>query len=96
MKKESDKSYMVAVSLSGIFGVLGIHHFYLGRYFEGILDFSLAIISFYLYVNGHFGWAILVFLIDAVHTFVITIMLLIGSFKDGKGNYVCYPGQQLN
>jgi len=95
MQKASEKNYVVAVCLSAIFGVLGVHHFYLGRYFEGIIDMGLAITAFVLYLNGQIGWAVLVFLIDTIHTFVITILLLTGSFKDGGGNIVCYPGQKL-
>ncbi len=96
MKTPSEKNYVVAVCLSAIFGILGIHHFYLGRYIEGVFDLSLVIISFYLYINGMLGWAVLVFIIDTLHTFIITILLLTGSFKDGKGHYICYPGQKLN
>ena len=95
MKTPSDKNYIVAVCLSAIFGVLGIHHFYLGRYIEGIIDLSMAILAFYLYINGLVLWAALVFIIDSLHTFIITILLLTGSFKDGKGFYICYPGQKL-
>jgi len=39
----SPKSYGVAVCLSTIFGVLGIHHFYLGRYLHGLLDVTMTI-----------------------------------------------------
>lgn len=95
-KTPSDKNYVVAVCLSAIFGVVGVHHFYLGRYIEGIIDFSLLCLSIYFYATGQIGWAILFFIIDSLHTFIITIMLLTGSFKDGKGNIVCYPGQKLN
>lgn len=91
----SPKSYAIAVILSGIFGVIGVHLFYLGRYIEGTLDFAMFVASFYLYLNGNIGWAILVFAIDSLHTFIITIMLLVGSFKDGQGRLVCYPGQKL-
>ena len=91
----SSKSYAIAVSLSAIFGVIGVHHFYLGRYLEGIIDFSLFVATLYCYVTGHFWWAIAFFVIDGLHTFVITIMLLTGSFKDGEGRFVCYPGQRL-
>ena len=95
-KEPSDKSYVVAVCLSGIFGIMGIHHFYLGRYLEGIIDFSLFVATIYLYVTGHLGWALLTGVADGIHTFIITIMLLTGSFKDGSGKYVCYPGQKLS
>ncbi len=95
MKEPSSKSYIVAVCLSGIFGVMGIHHFYLGRYLEGIIDFSLFVATIVCWMTGHIGWAVLFGLADALHTFIITIMLLTGSFKDGKGRVVCYPGQKL-
>lgn len=91
----SHKSYAIAVSLSAIFGVVGVHHFYLGRYIEGIIDFSLFVATLYCYLTGNVLWAIAFLMIDSLHTFVITIMLLTGSFKDGKGRYVCYPGQKL-
>jgi len=92
----SEKNYAVAVCLSAIFGVMGIHHFYLGRYLEGLIDLGLAILTIVLYLTGHPLWAILVFAIDSLHTFIVTIMLLTGSIKDGQGKLVCYPGQRLN
>lgn len=73
----------------------GVHHFYLGRYIEGTIDFSLLVATIYFFVTGQIGWAILFGVVDALHTFVITIMLLTGSFKDGKGKVICYPGQRL-
>lgn len=95
MKEPSDKSYVVAVCLSGVFGLMGIHHFYLGRYVEGLIDFGLFVATLYFYYSGELLWAALVFAIDFLHTFIITILLLTGSFKDGKGKYICYPGQKL-
>ena len=95
-KTPSDKNYVVAVCLSGIFGVVGIHHFYLGRYLEGIFDFTMFCLTIYFYATGQLGLAALCFAIDFIHTFVITIMLLTGSFKDGKGKVICYPGQKLH
>jgi TM2 domain-containing membrane protein YozV len=91
----SSKSYAIAVSLSAIFGVIGVHHFYLGRYLEGIIDFGLFVTTLYFFMTGNMILAFAFFVIDSLHTFVITIMLLTGSFKDGKGGYVCYPGQIL-
>lgn len=96
MKKPSDKNYVVAVSLCFVFGVIGIHHFYLGRWVEGLIDLGLFVLTLFFFLNGQPGLALLTLAIDYVHTFVITIMLLIGAFKDGKGNVVCYPGQKLN
>ena len=96
METRSSKSYGVAVSLSAVFGVLGIQHFYLERWLEAIIDFSLAIGTVVLFFMGHPLWALLVAAIDAIHTFIVTIMLLTGSFRDGHGRLVCYPGQKLN
>lgn len=91
----SDKSYTIAVCLSAIFGVVGIQHFYLGRIIEGTLDLGLFIATIYLLIIGEPLWAILVGSVDALHTFIVTIMLLTGSFRDGEGRLVCYPGQRL-
>ena len=91
----SNKSYAIAVCLSGIFGVVGIQHFYLERWIEGILDFSLCVATLYFVFTGQFLLAILAGAIDALHTLIVTIMLLTGSFNDGHGRRVCYPGQKL-
>ena len=96
METPSDKSYGVAVCLSAIFGVLGIQHFYLGRWAEGLLDLGLALATVVLFLLGEPLLALLVGAIDAIHTFIVTIMLLTGSFRDGRGRRVCYPGQKLN
>lgn len=95
IKEPSPKSYVVAVCLSGIFGVMGIHHFYLGRYIEGLVDLALFIATLYFWYSGQVGWALLFFVVDGIHTFVVTIMLLVGAIKDGNGKLVCYPGQKL-
>ena len=95
VRTPSTKNYVVAVCLSAVFGVLGVHHFYLGRYLEGVLDLGLAVLTLCLYLMGHPGWALLVFAVDSLHTFIVTIMLLTGSIRDGRGHLVCYPGQRL-
>jgi hypothetical protein len=96
MKIPSNKSYAVAVCLSAIFGVMGIHHFYIGRYLEGMVDFTLFVLTMYFWFTGQLGLAALFFIIDGIHTFIITIMLLTGSFKDGEGRIICYPGQKIS
>lgn len=91
----SNKSYAIAVCLSAIFGVVGIQHFYLERWVEATLDLSLCIATLYLLFTGQWLWALLVGAVDALHTLIVTILLLTGSFNDGHGGRVCYPGQKL-
>lgn len=95
-EQPSRKSYTIAVCLSAIFGVVGIQHFYLGRYVEATIDLVLFIATIYLFISGQIFWAIGVGAIDAIHTFIVTIMLLTGSFRDGSGRLVLYPGQRFN
>ena len=38
LETPSEKSYAIAVSLSAIFGVIGVQHFYLERWFEDISE----------------------------------------------------------
>ena len=95
MKTKSDKSYIVAVSLSGIFGYFGIQHFYLGRYIEGVIDILLTFGWIYYFIVGEPVVALIYLGIDLLHALITTILLLTGSFKDGKGHLVCYPGQTI-
>lgn len=91
----SDKSYTVAVCLSGVFGVFGIQHFYMGRWIEGIIDVSLFAATIFLFVVGEPVWAFAAGALDALHTLIVTIMLLTGSFRDGSGRLITFPGQRL-
>jgi len=91
----SDKSYTIAVCLSGVFGVVGIQHFYLGRLVEAVIDLGMFIATIYFLFSGQILYAIVIGSIDALHTLIVTIMLLTGTFRDGEGRLVCYPGQRL-
>ena len=95
-KTKSKKSYTIAVCLSAVFGIIGVQHFYLGRYFLGLTDLSLSILALYFFISGQFLYALLFFGLDFFHSLIITIRLLTGSFEDGEGCTVCYPGQELN
>ncbi len=95
-EKPSSKSYTIAVCLSAIFGVVGIQHFYLERWLEAILDLGMFIATVYFVATGQILIAFLVGAIDALHTLIVTIMLLTGTFRDGSGRLVLYPGQKLN
>ncbi|MFV0322492.1 MAG: NINE protein [Alphaproteobacteria bacterium] len=99
----SDKSYGTAVALSAVFGIVGIHHFYLGNILHGLFDLGLFILSVSLYAYSianfepsYMIWAGLFFLVDAIHTIFVTIKLLIGAERDGQGKIVAYPGQFKN
>ena len=96
MKIKSKKSYTIAVCLSAIFGILGIQHFYLGRYLLGLSDVALSILALFFLLSGHIFYFLLFFAIDFTHSLITTILLLTGSFEDGEGHVVCYPGQELN
>ncbi len=91
----SPKSYATAVILSFVFGFLGIQHFYLRRWGEALLDVGLSLAWFVCMVIGEFGWMVLFLVLDFGHSFVVSIQLLTGTFKDGSGRPVCYPGQKL-
>ena len=93
---KSTKKYSTAVILSGIFGVIGIHHFYLDRWKMGLLDFCLFLCAILLYYTNHILIAGVLFTIDGIHTIIVTYLLLTGQYKDGKGNLIIFPGQKLN
>lgn len=93
----SEKSYGVAVTLSMVFGLLGVQHFYLGRILLGLTDVALSvgfvILVFFTDDPGLVILGIIFFVADCVHTLVTTILLFTGNFKDGAGAVVAYPGQ---
>jgi TM2 domain-containing membrane protein YozV len=91
----SARSYATAVALSAVFGFVGIQHFYLKRWAEGILDLALTATWITCFVQGHWGWGGLFLLLDFGHSLVVTILLMTGNWKDGDGRVVCYPGQKL-
>ncbi len=95
MTKISEKSYAVAVCLSAIFGVIGVQHFYLGRWLEGISDVLLTFGWIYYFAVGRPMLGLFFLGLDVAHTLITTILLLTGNFKDGKDRYVCYPGQKI-
>lgn len=92
----SPKSYGVAVALCGIFGVVGIHHFYLGNFIHGLTDLGMfvgAVVCLALSVPGQDNlWAIglVLILADGLHTAVVFFLLIVGRQKDGDGLLVTY------
>lgn len=91
----SPKGYATAVVLSALLGFMGIQHFYLGRWGEGVLDLGLTVGWALCFASGDVLFGSLILVTDVAHSFVVTILLLTGSFHDGEGRLVCYPGQVL-
>jgi len=79
-----------------VFGVVGVHHFYLGNWLHGLFDFSLFIAAlFCLFIADPTMVAVglVLLLLDVLHTIVVTYLLIVGKCKDGDGMLVRYPGQ---
>ncbi len=91
----SPKSYWRAVILSSVSGWLGMQHFYLGRWAEGLLDVGLTIGWISSFALDQQLWGVLFMIADFGHAMFATILLLIGGYRDGDGLRVCYPGQRL-
>lgn len=88
----SSKNYGIAVCLAAIFGILGIHHFYLERWGMGLFDLSLSIAGFTLIAFDN-PLGLLLLGVDFIHTIYVTYKLLVGEYKDGFNKRIPYPGQ---
>ena len=86
--EKSPKSYGTAVALCGVFGVLGIHHFYLEDYWHGLADIALVILALTFLFQGFDGWFFLTLLLDGIHTIVIFYYLIVEKWRDGQGRPV--------
>ena len=81
--------------LSSAAGIVGLQHFYLGRWLEGLLDVGLALGWLSALMTGEWTWFLLLLSAAAGHALMATILLLTGNYRDGAGLRVCYPGQRL-
>ena len=95
-KGSSNKTYTTAVILSGIFGPIGIHHLYLGRWKMFLLDFGLFVGTLIFYFNNYLLYAGLIFMVDIIHTIIVTYLLMVGKYRYGKGKIIPLPGQTIN
>lgn len=84
----SPKSYGTAVTLCGIFGVVGIHHFYLEDWAHGIVDLLLFVLTLYFFFTDQEGWALIFLAVDSLHTIVIFYYLIIERWRDGRGRLI--------
>lgn len=82
-----------------MFGLLGIQHFYLGRYLLGFFDLGLSIGAFaFIYLGEStqsIVFGLILLFIDVVHSIYVFVKLLAGEYEDGEGRLVMYPGQKI-
>ena len=86
----SSKSYIVSVCLVGVFGTLGVHHFYLGRWGHGVFDFGLVIMTvgfFFIF----WPLSVVTLMLDVIHTVYFMYKLIVGEYRDGAGRFVSIP-----
>ncbi len=93
--ERSPRSYTHAVIISAVFGFIGLQHFYLGRWAQGLFDLALTAAWIYCFATGQTLIGGVFLGLDIAHALGVTIALLIGSYSDGEGRLVCYPGQKL-
>ena len=92
----SDRKFGTAVALCGVFGIVGIHHFYLGNILHGLIDLLMFVVGFGLVLTDDSalaGVGVLIILVDVAHTVWVMIRLFTGKTRDGRGRLVVYPGQ---
>ena len=86
------------VPQGGIFGLLGIHHFYLKNWLHGIFDLSLFVTAYWLFLTatsgGVLALAVGLLVVDLTHTVFVMYFLFSGQCRDGDGQLVLYPGQR--
>ena len=84
------KSYTLSVCLVGVFGTLGFHHFYLGRWLHGVFDLSLVIMTVsFLFI--FWPLAVVTLVLDIIHTVYFMYKLIVGEYRDGAGRFVAIP-----
>ena len=87
---DSRKSYVVSVCLVGVFGTLGVHHFYLGRWIHGTFDLALVVITVgFLFI--FWPLSVVTLILDVIHTVYFAYKLIVGEYRDGKGRFVSIP-----
>lgn len=88
--EKSEKSYGVAVTLCGVFGTVGIHHFYIGNWLHGLIDLAMFVAFVLLYMNDSIIAAIAVLLVDLLHTLYVFYKLIVGEQHDGRGRLITW------
>ena len=83
----SEKSYTIAVCFAAIFGIIGIHHFYVGRWGHGLFDLALSIGGIVLLLSLN-PLGIVLLLFDFIHTIFYMYKLIANEYRDGSGKLI--------
>ncbi|OED46309.1 NINE protein [Leisingera sp. S232] len=87
-EEKSSASYGTAVILCGLFGVIGVHHFYLRNYMHGMIDLGLFILFVVLLAGDQPLLGYLVLLVDIAHSIIVFYLLIAEKVRDGSGRLV--------
>ena len=88
----SRKSYVTAVCLAAVFGTVGVHHFYVGRWLHGLFDLSLLVAAGIFFFPSAWILAGLFLIVDVVHNTYFVYKLIIGEYRDGYGKLIRVSG----
>lgn len=82
----SDKKYGTAVILCGVFGILGVHHFYMENFIHGIVDFGMFVGAILLFAFGFPLMGLALLAADSLHSVTVFYLLITEQARDGQGN----------
>ena len=91
IKPDSSKSRLIAALLAFFFGDLGAHRFYVGKLFTGFIQLVLglsSLVSLILFLLDEVEIAVVMVFVGIIWgfwTLVDFLMILCGTFTDGKG-----------
>lgn len=91
IKPDSSKSRLIAALLAFFFGDLGAHRFYVGKFFTGFIQLILglsSLVSLVLFLLDEVEIAVVMVFVGVIWgfwTLVDFLMILCGTFTDGKG-----------
>ncbi len=90
------KSKIIAAILAFVFGIFGVHNYYLGKYKIGLITFGISAITiagigsilFFAVLHNVFGYLIPFFVMEALMIGVGLSFLLRHDIQDSRGEFL--------